>query len=144
MISTLMMMIDDGNDDSRKSCERRGFSLHFFVFSRFWSCELLLLSLILNEIFDIVLWSMWSCKVFQCCCIYLCLFLVYQGALGAVLRNVFCIICSFFIFVCDVVAHTGYAYVISGLIIEVYNISEYLVCSLELLFIKGYKIFIRV
>jgi hypothetical protein len=69
---------------------------------------------------------------------------MYHGALRAILRNLFCIICNFVIFVWDAAAHIGHAYAINGLTIDVYIRSEHLIGSVELYLIKGYKIFNRV
>lgn len=47
-----------------------------------------------------------------------CLFLMYQEALRAILRNLFCVVCDLFIFIRDAATvHTGLAHVISGLIL---------------------------
>lgn len=62
----------------------------------------------------------------------------------AILRNEFCIVCRFLIFVWDAVAYTGSMYVKSGLIIYVYCKTERLICWVELYISKEFNIFFRV
>jgi len=50
-----------------------------------------------------------------------------HGALIAILRNLFCIVCNFLIFVWDAAAPVGHAYVINGLIIYGYIRIEHLI-----------------